>query len=85
MDQALVHAALKDDSVAIMARAMVTLGTHLVLPVVVEGVETQAQRDFFVNLGCTTFQGNFFAPPVLPDEMFEVYKQNMPLVGLKRA
>jgi diguanylate cyclase (GGDEF)-like protein len=85
VDQALVHVALKDESVAIIARTMVELGASLGLPVVVEGVETQAQRDFFANLGRAVFQGNFFGSPALPDTMMTAYQSNQSQAEVKRA
>jgi EAL domain-containing protein (putative c-di-GMP-specific phosphodiesterase class I) len=37
------------------------------LTVVAEGVETAAQRDFLVDVGCDLLQGFFFSRPVPPD------------------
>jgi len=64
LDQALVRAASSDTSVAVIARAVVDLGASLGVPVIAEGIETAAQRDYCAALGCTAFQGNYFAAPV---------------------
>jgi sensor c-di-GMP phosphodiesterase-like protein len=40
------------------------------LPVMAEGVETQAQRDCLMTLGCNAFQGYLFSRPI-PLEQFE--------------
>jgi diguanylate cyclase (GGDEF)-like protein len=85
IDQALVHSALTDDSVAVIARAITALGASLGLPVVAEGVETAAQRDFFVAIGCSVFQGRHIGAVALPDEMLEVYTKNRPLALLHKA
>jgi len=79
VDQAMVQAVLTDAAVAVIARAIVALGASLALPVMVEGVESAAQRDFFVGLGCQAFQGNFFAPAVLVAELSVFYKTNQAL------
>jgi EAL domain-containing protein (putative c-di-GMP-specific phosphodiesterase class I) len=50
-------------------KAMVSLCRDLHLSMVVEGVETAAQRDALVSLGCTRGQGFFFFPPMSGDEV----------------
>jgi diguanylate cyclase (GGDEF)-like protein len=83
VDRALVHRVLSDDSVAVIARAITALGASLGLPVVAEGVESAAQRDFFLAIGCSAFQGHHIGTVALPDEMFVAYMKNKPpaLVG----
>ncbi len=46
--------------------SLVTLATTLGMEVVAEGVETAAERDTVVRLGCTLLQGYFFAKPGPP-------------------
>ena len=48
------------------------LGHSLGLGVIAEGVETEAQRDFLANSGCSAYQGYYFCRP-LPIERFEEY------------
>jgi diguanylate cyclase (GGDEF)-like protein/PAS domain S-box-containing protein len=57
------------DDVAI-TQTIVALGQAMGLPVIAEGVETEAQRDFLSGLGCQAFQGFLFGRPV-PLEEFE--------------
>lgn len=57
----------KDD--AAIAQAIVALAQSLHLRVIGEGVETQAQREFLVGLGCEIMQGYLFGRPV-PAEAF---------------
>ena len=52
-----------DDARAIV-RAIVQLARSLQLHVVAEGVETEAQRDTLVALGCDELQGYLFAKPM---------------------
>jgi len=51
---------LTDPSHAAIAGAIVALGHSLGLAVIAEGVESAAQREFFVHLGCNGFQGYLF-------------------------
>ena len=56
------------DDVAIV-RAIVALATTLGFDVVAEGVETKAQADRLLALGCTRMQGYLFSRPVPADEI----------------
>ena len=53
-----------------LARAILSMAEGLGLPVVAEGVETEAQLAFLRKEGCRYVQGYLFAPP-LPAEEFE--------------
>lgn len=44
--------------------AVLKIGRNLGQRVIAEGVETEAQRRFLVDCGCTTLQGYLFAPPM---------------------
>jgi diguanylate cyclase (GGDEF)-like protein/PAS domain S-box-containing protein len=50
-----------------VVRAILALGHSLGMQVIAEGVETEAQRDHLLELGCTTGQGFLFAPPLEPE------------------
>jgi len=63
LDQAMVHAASTDTSVAVLARAIVELGISLGVPVIADGIDTAAQWAYCAALGCTVFQGNHLAVP----------------------
>lgn len=60
----------KDGSVPIVS-AFINLARDLNLDVVAEGVETEMQYNVLRSLGCTKFQGYFFAKP----EDFDVVKE----------
>jgi PAS domain S-box-containing protein len=46
-----------------IVRSVLALGHELGLDVIAEGVETAAQRDALISMGCELFQGYFFARP----------------------
>lgn len=76
VDQVVVHGVLDDVSLAVIGRAIVALGASHHLPVIAEGVETLAQRDFFAKLGCNAFQGKLFGAVAPPLCMQSDYLQN---------
>jgi EAL domain-containing protein (putative c-di-GMP-specific phosphodiesterase class I) len=55
------------DGDAAIVRSILALGRELGLIVIAEGVETEAQRDALVRLGCELFQGYLFARPTFAD------------------
>ncbi len=72
IDQSFVADALGDANSAAIARTIVALGQSLGLSVMAEGVETAAQRDFLLGLGCHAYQGYLFSRP-LSAEHFEAF------------
>lgn len=75
MGRHMVQAVLTDESVAVIARAILALGFSLGVPGLAEGVITAAQRRFFVGLGCQVFQGDFFGTAAAPADMLAHYQQ----------
>ncbi|NRO98388.1 EAL domain-containing protein [Paraburkholderia sp. NMBU_R16] len=63
IDRAFVEGIGAGDSGAI-ATAIVTLAKTLGLAVIAEGVETAAQRDFLLSLGCFDAQGYLYSKPL---------------------
>ena len=70
IDRAFVRDILSDVSSGAIAQTIVSLGKAMGLSVIAEGVETEGQRDFLRNLGCSSFQGYLFSRP-MPAEQFE--------------
>ena len=70
IDQGFVRDILINPNDAAIAKMVVALADSLGLTVIPEGVETQAQRDFLLSLGCHNFQGYLFSRP-LPIDEFE--------------
>jgi EAL domain-containing protein (putative c-di-GMP-specific phosphodiesterase class I) len=59
-----------------IARAAIALGLALGQRVVADGIETQAQADFFKSEGCRIGQGFLFSPP-LPAAGLEAYVRGL--------
>ncbi len=64
IDQSFVRDVLDDPNDAAIARTIVLLGQSLGLDVVAEGVETDGQRQFLLDSGCTNYQGYLFSKPL---------------------
>ena len=62
IDRSFIKGVPADDSDCAIVRAIVQLAQALGMKVVAEGVETEPQRNFLVDLGCDEFQGFLFAP-----------------------
>jgi diguanylate cyclase (GGDEF)-like protein len=70
IDRAFVRDMLVDATSGAIAQTIISLGRAMGLSVIAEGVESEEQRGFLAGLGCHTFQGFLFSPP-LPLEQFE--------------
>ncbi len=64
IDRSFVDGVVTGGSALALARTIVTLGATLGLQTVAEGVETDAQREQLVALGCQLGQGYLFARPM---------------------
>ncbi|KAA8700817.1 putative bifunctional diguanylate cyclase/phosphodiesterase [Pseudomonas cannabina] len=51
-----------------IVKSLVALSLDMSLDCVIEGVETQDERNMLTSLGCTMVQGNFYSPPITFDE-----------------
>jgi EAL domain-containing protein (putative c-di-GMP-specific phosphodiesterase class I) len=56
-------------------RTVIAMAQSLNLDVIAEGVETEQQRLFLQNNGCSTYQGYLYGKP-MPIEQFEALLQN---------
>ena len=72
IDQTFVAALPEDRSAAEIVRTILTLARSLDLVPVAEGVETKAQRDALLAMGCTQYQGYLLSPPVEESELLQV-------------
>ena len=71
LDQSFVRRLPNDAAAAAIVRTVLALGESLGMPVLAEGIETEAQWEFLARAGCAKGQGYLFAKPVntaqLPD------------------
>ena len=64
---------IKDE---IVIRDVISMGKHLNLQIIVEGVETQEQSDFLESVGCDIVQGYYYGRPMPVEEFERVLKEN---------
>jgi diguanylate cyclase len=64
IDRAFVQDLASSEDARSIVRAIVQMAHSLQLRVVAEGVETEAQRDELLKLGCDELQGYLFAKPM---------------------
>ncbi len=74
-DHAFTADAVESAEGAAIARAILAMAQSLRLTVVAEGVETQQQIDFLVDLGCTTMQGYLLSRPLPAPAMTEFLRR----------
>jgi len=72
IDQSFVRNMLRSNQDASIAKTVVALGQTLGLDVIAEGVETGEHRRLLADIGCTSYQGYYFARP-MPSEDFEAF------------
>ncbi len=73
VDQSFVRGLPDDRDDVSLVKAIVAMARSLGIGVVAEGVETEAQREFLLALGCGLMQGYRFSPPVPAEEILRKY------------
>jgi EAL domain-containing protein (putative c-di-GMP-specific phosphodiesterase class I) len=81
IDQAFIIDCLSNADNAALVSAINSLAKALNLRVIAEGVETDGQLDFLLNLHCEEMQGFYFSQPVPPAEFEQLLrdKKRLPL------
>jgi len=77
IDQSLVSDITVDTSDNAIVRTIAAIAKSLNLSVIAEGVETETQRNLLLEIGCTHFQGYFFAKPVPAHELGALFEQGV--------
>jgi EAL domain-containing protein (putative c-di-GMP-specific phosphodiesterase class I) len=77
IDRSFVHDLPQGHGSAAIARAIVQLSQSLGLVAIAEGVETEAQREFLLQLGCDELQGDLIGPP-MTDEALRAWMKDRP-------
>ncbi|MDN3554482.1 putative bifunctional diguanylate cyclase/phosphodiesterase [Halomonas maura] len=64
IDRSFVQEVTENDKDAAICKGVITLAKELELRVLAEGIETEAQYEYLLSLGCEAFQGHWFAKPM---------------------
>ncbi len=73
IDQSFVRGIPEDKDDASLVKAIIAMAGSLGIGVVAEGVETEAQREYLLALGCVLMQGYRFDPPLPAEEVLRKY------------
>ena len=65
IDKSFVSSISDDEAARSIVRAIVGLGRSFNMPIVAEGVETEAQRQMLLDEGCPQAQGFYFGAPAM--------------------
>jgi len=74
IDRSFITGLPADTNNAVIARAIVAMATNLGLVTIAEGVETEAERKFLLQVGCAEGQGYLYSHPLPPGEIAHVLR-----------
>lgn len=81
IDRQLVAAALGDEELIELLKAVVTIGHALEIEVIAEGVETASQMEMCCDMGCQQIQGFGISKPLPADQLATLAKKKPFLKG----
>ncbi|MEW6681325.1 MAG: EAL domain-containing protein [Nitrospirota bacterium] len=64
-----------------LVESMISIGQHMKLQVIAEGVESASQRDTLLSMGCRYFQGYLFSYPLAEQEFLRWIAENHQATG----
>lgn len=76
IDQSFIRDLPDDEEDATLTKTIIGLAKNLNLSVIAEGVETQAQKDFVIEHGCSNIQGYYYSRPIPAKEMTALLEAN---------
>ncbi|MCL6415966.1 EAL domain-containing protein [Aestuariirhabdus sp. Z084] len=76
IDKSFVQEIIDNQDDSTIVRAIIQLGESLGLPVIAEGVETEAHETYLIQNGCQEGQGYYYCKPVPPDEFVHYLQQS---------
>jgi EAL domain-containing protein (putative c-di-GMP-specific phosphodiesterase class I) len=73
IDRSFIDELPTDESDVAIVTAIIHLAHAMKLQVIAEGVETEEQKNFLLNLYCDEFQGYLFSPAISASEFEEKF------------
>ena len=73
IDRGFIQDMMEDGPSGAIARVIISVGQVLNLSVIAEGVETEAQQDALLAMGCDSFQGYLISRPVPANEFERIW------------
>ena len=77
IDQSFVRDIATDFNDAVIIETIINMAHSLRLDVIAEGVETEEQKDYLFNKGCSIFQGYYFSCPLPAADFIACLKNNV--------
>ena len=77
IDRSFVSNTCSDDNDAATISAIIAMADALQLDIVAEGVETKAQMDLLLRLGCHTMQGYYFSQALQPNAVSGLFASDI--------
>ncbi len=80
IDKSMIWACDTNPKASISLKYTIAMIKDLDMAVLAEGIETEKQKEFLIEIGCEYFQGYYFSRPVEENELIEIIKNNQ-IVG----
>ncbi len=75
IDKSFIDTIVEDTGAQKMVQSIMSIGYNLNLEILAEGVETKAQKELLLSLGCDKFQGYYFAKPMSKEALITLLKK----------